>query len=510
MTATQGSGVTWLNGLLYPDCSVPFHEVGHMLLGGDERYTDGSGGLWSLMGHRQTNVSYFMNAYEREQLGWITFNEATFGLEADIPDFGTTGVAYHMAYPGLEGFLEYYFENHQSLPSSYIKIAPDNSFTYDLVDKRDFEQGGREGTKGLYILEKERGDVRVVCADGRWKKQSTGWILNPFNQQDTAMIFQDSSIDRIGGRTDRRVQHGSYMGRAYHQFVWVWRDELTGAPTWFPFSGRHGGDAEDTWKPDGNNIFSASSNPAALFEYNPNLFIGAAHVLAENGDGSVRVKFYRAAVPIALPPSLPQALSRATLIGYDGVTRPKLSWEPNIEPDVVDGGAVELWRQLEPYGAEPGPWVLVATLPSTTVTFTDESIAGARLNGGGNIARYRIRVMDESGHYSNYTKPKTLYYGDSPLKIVRHGRAQSSTEHLPISAWYENRSIVARLPMRMRVALRVFDMLGREVIATEEQEYDAGVRAIPFSIEGLPAGRYYALLHADGMPVVHIPVMVPH
>ncbi|MBS1913865.1 MAG: hypothetical protein JST22_17890, partial [Bacteroidetes bacterium] len=390
-----GSGVTWQHGINYPDCSVPFHEVGHNLLGSSERYNDDNGGLWSVMGQRAVNVSYCMNAYEREQLGWITFHEAADGLETDIPDFATTGIAYRMAYPGAEGTLEYYFENHQRLPSPYIKVAEDGIFSYDIVDRLNLPSGGVPGQKGLYIVENDAPSLRVVCADGRWNWEAAGSQPNPFNPTVTAIVFRQSTIDRVLGKTDRRVERGTYLNTPYEQFIWVWRDEATGLPTWLPTNGKQNGDGNDAWKPDGNNIFSPWSNPAARLTYNPNLTLGSAQVIRENTDGSVRVKFFTTNLD-SIPPSQPQGFSATTMGGYNGATLPELSWIGNIEPAVTDGGLVEMWRQVQLYGEQAGEWELIATLPISTTSFIDESVTDARLTGGGNAVRYRMRVLDSN------------------------------------------------------------------------------------------------------------------
>jgi hypothetical protein len=507
MVGQHGSGVTCQHALDYPDCWVPFHEIGHLLLGDLERYNDANNGLWTVMGHRSTSVSYCMNAYEREQLGWITFGEATDNLEVDIPDFATTGTAYRMAYPGSEGFLEYYFENHQRLPSQYITVAPDGVFTYDIVDQLHVPQGGEPGQKGIYIVENDGYQFRVVCADGRWKWKSTGTMPNPFNPVYTAQIFVQDGVDRSLGRTDRRLQSGNYMGSDYYEPIWVWRDDVTNQPTWFS-NARFNGDAHDAWHPDGNNLFSPWSNPAARLTYNPDLLPGAMNVLAENSDGSVRVHFYTTDLG-DLPPSLPQAFHGTTTAGFDGITHPRFMWARNEEPSLTFG-SVEIWRQLQPYGEVAGEWARLAVFPAGTESYVDESVAGARLTGGGNVARYKIRVIDGGGMESNYTKEWAMYYGDIPLKSVRHDANSSSRAASAIRAYRQDERIVVSSAGAATISIRLYDMLGREVFSHDMAQCANGACAVPLITSVLPSGHYRCIVYADGVPATQLPVAIAH
>ncbi|NIT60280.1 MAG: hypothetical protein GWN00_29950, partial [Aliifodinibius sp.] len=103
----------------YPRLEHLIHEFGH-IWGLPHNY---SGGFWSLMGHRYPNVSSFMNSYERERLGWMTFTDVTVNnTNVTIADFGTAAVAYRVR---IDTNNVYLLENHQC-------ISP-----YDVVNKLD-------------------------------------------------------------------------------------------------------------------------------------------------------------------------------------------------------------------------------------------------------------------------------------------------------------------------------------------------------------------------------------
>lgn len=497
-----GSGVTCQNGLTYPDCWVPFHETGHYFFGYVEHYAGANGGLWSVMGSRYVNVSYLMNAWSREQLGWITFREAVPGQEADIPDFATTGIAYRMAYPGSEGFLEYYFENHQRLPSPYITSAPDGVFTYDIVDQLNLPAGGEERAKGLYIVESDATNLRVVAADGRWNWRSTGQMANPFSPGFTAQIFERLEPNRVAGITDRRELLGTYAGRPYQQPIWVWRDEDTDAPVWLPTNGRQNGDANDSWKPDVANVFTPWSNPAARFSSSEHLLAGGVQVLAENPDGSVRVKFLSPATALSAPPSRPQD-PRAVLGAADtaGRRHPVVAWAPNLEPDVLAGGHYELWRQ----DSSGGVWANIASVAGGDSSYTDTSITVlAGLPMAERTYRYRLRAADTQAQVSTYSETRVLHIG-MPLGKIVPSRAAPLVGG--VQARLAGDELVVRTERTGTVTVRLFDGLGREAMRPMERSF-TGDGAFTLPLRALPGGRSYCVVYRDGLPAARVPVAV--
>jgi hypothetical protein len=301
---------------------------------------------------------------------------------------------------------------------------------------------------------------------------------------------------------------GTYMNYRYHEPIWVWRDDITGTPTWTS-NARFNGDARDAWHPDGNNLFSPWSNPAARFgDYNPALLPGAMQVLAENSDGSVRVRFYTTDLA-DLPPSLPQAFHGTTTSGFDGIAHPQFTWEKNIEPGVLFAGTVEVWRQLQPYGEAAGAWTLVQTFPIATESYVDESIAGARQTGGGSVARYRIRVVDGGGMTSNYTREWAMYYGDNPLKTVRHETGRPE-EAAAIVARRIDDDIVVSAAHPADIAIRLYDMLGRAILAPAPVRCAGAGCRVPLATSTIPAGRYCCVVYADGVPATQVPVVILH
>lgn len=108
------------------------------------------------MSHRSPNVSSFMNSYEREQLGWINFNNVTAdGTTATVSDFATTGVAYGIAITNTSPQEYFLFENHQQI-SLYDTVDISAATGPGLYILQTMEKGTLKRT--TYALSVQTGD----------------------------------------------------------------------------------------------------------------------------------------------------------------------------------------------------------------------------------------------------------------------------------------------------------------------------------------------------------------
>jgi hypothetical protein len=259
-----GSGaVICQNQVDYPNTFfTACHEFGHYLIGAVERYNgETEGGLWTILGSRYDNVSFFMNAEERYGLGWMEYRDITNVTHPDgtvdtLPDFATTGTAFR--YSSYADYDEFILENHQGLQSSYITSAPDGFKSYDVVDK--------VGGNGLYVIENRTRRLRVLCADGRWNwLQDSQRVTHPNNPSLTIAVFKRGSINRSIGETDRLVRryYDRVSGSWQYRYIEAWKDDRSGEVI---NNGhfRNYGDGRDRFSADDNNIFSPWSNPIAV------------------------------------------------------------------------------------------------------------------------------------------------------------------------------------------------------------------------------------------------------
>jgi M6 family metalloprotease-like protein len=459
-----------LEMMQYPRLDILVHEFGHVW-GLPHNY---SGGLWSLMGHRHPNVSYFMNSYEREQLGWISFNNVTVDGTTDvISDFGTTGDAYRITIPGTtESFL---IENHQQIT------------LYDTVDL------SANTGPGLYILQQSSADeLRVAAADGRWNWSNPYWIqnlFNPGNPLDSIPVFKRETANRALGETDK-VDHITTKGNRYLTFAWL--DEQTGA---LKTGQRYMGDGKDRFTFADNNVFSPWSAYAAYNWGGTSATTIGLEITGTSGT-NINVKFYTSN-PINASPSKPQDL-RVDLVEGSGHQNPRLTWALVQEPDVVNNGYILIERRFKPYGGSWSNWTEVASLLGGSVTeWIDEGVEYHTVDLGDTV-QYRIRTKDTQQLTSNYSDLVSL---EGYFKFGKPTAEDNVPSSFGLYQCYPNpfnpmTTISFDLPSDEFVTLKIFDVLGREIQTLVNEFKKAGNHQVVFDASGIATGVYIYKLQA--------------
>ncbi|MBS1912214.1 MAG: hypothetical protein JST22_09525 [Bacteroidetes bacterium] len=500
-----GSGITCFDSRKSRRIDIYIHEMGHFLLGSYERYNGVNEGLWSLEGESHyVNVSLFMNAQERYQLGWMDYVDVSHvadGTTAQIPDFGTTGVAYRYA-PVLPDFEDFILENHQGLPSHYIMDSQGGSSSYDVVDWT--------GAPGLYIIETRRYNPRVVCADGRWNwNQDSLRVSDPSYAPFMQPVFRRGSIDRINGTTDRQPVNNYHRGPLpgegwYSDAIYSWFDEETGAlrlnsREFTSDRPRHKGDGHDRWSADENNIFSPWSNPTTHMSEDPrNATTFGLEVLPSSGT-DVSVRFYTVH-PENAPPSRPQdPHTTLTLPDVSGNLHPRLTWELNIEPDMQPGGTYEIWRCDS---APACSWILVTTVNGDVGEYTDLSVS---IPDGqpqeGRTIRYKLRARDTQGLFSSYSEERIVVISAPILRLSPNpGSNTIPSMHDAIAGRVvpnpasSNARFIFTLPSDDRIMLELYDGRGALIATLLDREMARGSYEADLSLSGLPPGIYTLLL----------------
>lgn len=470
-----GSGVTCLRMIQYapnnPRLEHVEHEFGHYL-GLPHNY---SGGLWSLMGHRFPNISSFMNAYEREQMGWISYTDVTTdGQTATISDFGTTGVAYRITIPGGESFL---VENHQLL-------SP-----YDVVDLT--------GGPGIYILQRHSSNLlRVVAADGRWNWSNPYWIHNPWsaNPLDSIPVYKRETINRALSYTDKvEIPHTKNGTALMH----AWLDEHTSALKTGP---RYKGDGKDRFTFAENNIFSPWSAYAA-YNWNGDTPTTVGVEITGTSGSNINVKFYTTN-PVNGPPSKPQAVK----FGYHSIAAgnsyPKLTWTANIEPDVNPNGYYRIERRLREVGSNWTPWTQIASVSGSTTQYIDNGITIGPTRGSDSL-QYRMRAQDTQSKLSNYAEVPAIRCDltiNPPSKPVAGGiePSQFVLEQNYPNPFNPTTTLNYAIPEDAHVSLKVFDLLGLEVLTLVNEAQKAGRHTVSLDASQLASGVYVYRVQTAG------------
>ncbi len=197
--------------------------------------------------------------------------------------------------------------------------------------------------------------------------------------------------------------------------------------------------------------------------------------------------------------AIPLAPQNLTIGPNPGDHVVRLNWAANIEPDLSQ---YQVWRKIDEFGTG---WVSIAT--TTNTYYVDHEMYYAP-TGGLVSSHYKIKAKDINGLYSPYSEEVSSR--TEPMnKIVRNG-SNKNTE-LTISEYklqnYPNpfnpsTNIIYQVKEKGLVSLKVFDMLGREVVDLVNEEKEPGQYEVFFDGSNLPSGVYIYSIRVNNFTAV--------
>ncbi len=487
---TTGSGVTFNRFSIFSQESNMVglaHEYGHYIFGNGHP-TEGGLMAYAAGGNYGT---YAMDSWERERLGYVGFTSpSNYPYTLTLGDFLTEDDVLKIPIPSSS--TSYFLvENHQ------------RQNLYDQIIRGGILGGGFHWNttvgSGIYVYKVSNGDTyppskTIVTADGRWDWSFVGTIYNPGLGNGTVPLTSAYAVNRNSGKTDRDPYHIFYGGGWWSK--WYDKNPLTKD---YELTRDVLGDEYDAFNFGYNELFTPYSNPSTYFGGDTDMWM---QLYSQNGT-EITVKVYDDIDDgNNLSPSPPQKVwvNRAL---YDGHWHAKVYWEANIEPNMQYSGKYRIYRAWT-YGTEPTSWSVVATIDAydgqndPVTSWIDPEIPYG--TSGSRHLFYRVKAIDNSGNkislFSNYDWifwDGSVFGGGIGPKIKPDDNYV--IENYNLAQNYPNpfnpvTSIIYAVKNRGFVNLKVYDILGKEIVSLVNEVKEPGVYSALFNGLNYPSGIY--------------------
>ena len=466
---------------------------------------------------------FTMSPLERTQGilgGWIPQpEEITTDVTRILGDFISTGDVLKVMIPNTSEY--FWVANHQKV-SKYDGISRGSEICYNLNKGLQNFPECPVG-KGLYIYHQEPPGCNSTVledADGQWNwvvnrevPWSVGWPPNS-----SIPLFEHTTRNIIDGNGEYiKLLNSTIYGQ------WVSDDRCSDSPYDYDITLDYWGDGLDAYNVGYDEIFSPYSNPATNSNINPtgNTEITIKVISqAPNGDITVKVYFNDESALRECPPSKPKNLkvTQEIINPLTGNFHPKLNWDRNREADFVTSEGL----QIPParYGiyrgssidcnVEPESFTLISTVPSNVTEYIDYSVILYPRNSGSGSCEfqfisysYKISAVDNTNSESLLSDRSIINGYFNPCEegdnIFSHN---NNTLPIKFSIFnYPNpfnpaTEIRYNIPKNALVKIKVYDIIGREIITLVNEFKSAGNYSVVFDGTNLPSGIYFYTLEA--------------
>lgn len=523
------NGITALNMMHATGRSLVIleHEFSHKLFGDVFPFADPLHTNVGFMtpGHDHSTFIYTPMERAASVVNYITPNLIDqSGIYTDtLHDFTESGETHKIKIPGTSSEFVWIANHQKKAVYDGVSRGGSNCYAINFAEIDPFCSDG----KGLYIYREGSGCTNlnepydVISAEGRFN-----WIYDR-----TVNVPEQNYIHSLGFPMDIfKISTGSrYTGvdeyrksvNTTHQFLTD--DECSSNPDDYSISWDTRGDGLDAFNMGYEEIFSPYSNPSSSFcnSTNTGLTFALKEKLSFNGAIVVKTYYNNDVTALQdLPPSKPKNVKTVAQTISPTSFHPKITWDPNIEPDFVSdtygeelvSPAYEIYRGSAFSCQETPTYNLVATVLPHVTQFVDSSIIvylprGSRLDPGCNLYKitysYKIVAKDNRGDRSLKSE-RGLISGytilcedeDAEMEDMFNLNENETPKEYSLKQNYPNpynpvTSIRFELPIDNFVTITVYDLLGKEIKTIVSEYKTAGNYVVSFDGSYLSSGIYY-------------------
>ncbi|MCY7362731.1 MAG: T9SS type A sorting domain-containing protein [Ignavibacteria bacterium] len=487
-------------------------------------------------GHGQS--TYCMIPMERcaSALKWDT---ATYVDENNVlssytlGDYISTGDALQIKIPDTNPIKYFWLSNNQKV-SKYDGVSR-GSNTCWKTNKYQQDPYCGEG-KGLFIFL----ESATNCSNNiNGYDPSNGDVYFPFDLMNAEGKF-DWALDRIvtdpflgtfgiqkvtnGDRVNGVSEFNKLYLRAYPNWSGqlITDDPCSSDTSDYFITGDFHGDGLDSYNINYDEIFSPYSNPATNSCQNPSTNSGLTIALQsqDSATGAITVKVYfdDATAITDLPPSKPKNISvtKNYTSGTGNPFNPKITWDGNIEPDFYNASpstygiasVYEIYRgSSTDCGAVP-EYSFLNSVASTVTEYIDYSTTlydpspGATYNCYTNKTTYSYKILakdnrgyrslkSERGLVAGFANACWEAEGPDNLILTNDIPKEFNLYNNYPNPFNPSTSIRFDIPSDNFVDIKVYNVLGMEVVTLVNEFRKAGSYIVSFNGSNLSSGVYY-------------------
>ncbi|MEG8948175.1 T9SS type A sorting domain-containing protein [Rosettibacter firmus] len=241
------------------------------------------------------------------------------------------------------------------------------------------------------------------------------------------------------------------------------------------------GDSYDAFDQTYNNVFSPVSNPRSINN------AGVNFTIETTGSNSIAVYFTN---PYAGSPSKPQNFHRISLVD----NHPTLQWDLNSEPDIA---SYKIYRSYD-----NSPFYIAGAVSHPSNTFVDVNVDYTKPIWDKPV-KYYVAAVDNTNKYSVPSDQVETIGIMNPLPKINTDDLTNTkaVDNFELLSNYPNpfnpsTRITYSLPEASFVTLKVYDILGREIVTLVNETKPSGKYAVEFDASKLPSGTYIYQLTA--------------